>query len=153
MPPLPSSQRYCTMCLRRLPEDSFPRAPLGRAPYRVCNICKQRNRSRTQTRDQTRDGQTTPQTVTRGRRRRETSDPELPAAFLPVTGICNVVRLDLGPMDDICEHCGAFRWVGERAGNCCKSGALHEEPFPEPPSFLRSLLLGSFSPSKFIAHR
>jgi hypothetical protein len=44
-PPL-SSQRYCSMCRRRLSEECFPRAPMGRAPYRICTACKQRNRVR-----------------------------------------------------------------------------------------------------------
>ena len=142
IPPLPSSQQYCTMCLIQLPENSFPRAPLGRAPYRVCNACKQRNRGR----DRTQGGQITPQTRTRRPRRQETSHkPELPAAFLPVTGICNAGHLDLGPMDDICKHCSAFRWLGERRRNCYKSGTLYKELFPKPPSFLCSLLLGALA--------
>jgi len=40
-----------------------------------------------------------------------------------------------------CDACDARKWVGEGV-NCCKDGDLVMERFPEPPEFLRQLLLG-----------
>lgn len=197
----PGSQRFCSKCRKKKDPAEFPVAPLGRAPYKICKECQQRNRRRqpqSQPRRPLADvtnvvansaapeagpsgrlresaAPTTPlrvqpnaspsQIVPQRRPRAESRLPEaqsaptvrrrarvqlrpiLPAAFLPASGICEQERFDIGPMDFPCSHCGAFKWAQEKT-NCCKQGGMEMDSFPEPPRFLKRLLLGisSFFP-------
>ena len=61
-----------------------------------------------------------------------------------------VEPLDLGPMDVLCDCCGARHWLDERVSSsrtdspkfeaCCKQGDVVLPPFRQPPHFLRALL-------------
>ena len=59
-----------------------------------------------------------------------------------------VTAHDLGPLNDVCEHCGAIHWPAEKPQAsrgytaCCKAGDISLPGFTEPPAFLKDLLLG-----------
>jgi hypothetical protein len=162
MAPPPSSQRYCNTCREYLPLDSFPALPpsrLGGAPYTTCKQCLQRrSRRRRHSEQAVTDSAIAPAIAdasNQSRRRRRDSPTLLPrrvrprrisrpTAFAPVGGVCDVQRLDLGPMDDACDNCGALRWRKEGGVSCCKSGDMEIDPLPQPPQFLQHLLFGMF---------
>ena len=39
---------------------------------------------------------------------------------------------DLGPMDNVCPHCGALKFRGETASLCCHNGNVDLEPLTMP---------------------
>ncbi|MEG1462959.1 MAG: helitron helicase-like domain-containing protein, partial [Anaerorhabdus sp.] len=71
----------------------------------------------------------------------------LPAAH--ISQLHRLKPLDLGRMDQICQHCGAKHWKDEIAASstksnpfyntCCKAGSAKLEPLNEPPEFLKAL--------------
>ena len=73
-----------------------------------------------------------------------------PLARRPVTGTFPL-RHYLGPMDAICEACGAQHFEAEKSNTilassptpfrqCCHFGTVDLQPFPEPPLILKGLL-------------
>lgn len=54
----------------------------------------------------------------------------------------------IGPMDVVCEHCGALKFSGETPGLCCFSGKVKLPSLTPPPEPLHSLLLGETSESR-----
>ena len=62
-------------------------------------------------------------------RRRSQNDPKL--------------NHDLGRMDNLCNHCGAFIWKSENKSLCCANGQVTLPPLPPPPLFLQQLFSGT----------
>ena len=63
----------------------------------------------------------------------------------------DVKELDFGPMDQVCEFCGAKFWNAERNSDgtyskCCNNGKIKLPPVRPPPPYVKELLLG-ISPS------
>ena len=63
----------------------------------------------------------------------------------------DVKELDFGPMDQVCEFCGAKFWNAERNSDgtyskCCSHGKIKLPPVRPPPPYVKELLLG-ISPS------
>ena len=63
----------------------------------------------------------------------------------------DVKELDFGPMDQVCEFCGATFWNAERNSDgtyskCCNNGKIKLPPVRPPPPYVKELLLG-ISPS------
>ncbi|KAI0718183.1 hypothetical protein C8T65DRAFT_570970, partial [Cerioporus squamosus] len=63
-----------------------------------------------------------------------------------------IQRHDLGRMNVVCPHCGAFHWEAEKLqrsprsrpefGICCNSGKVQIASLPDPPPALRELFTG-----------
>ena len=49
----------------------------------------------------------------------------------------------IGTMDELCTHCGAFKFRKETPGFCCSSGKVHPAPFPRPPDKMMNLWEGN----------
>jgi len=50
---------------------------------------------------------------------------------------------DMGRMDNLCNHCGAFIWKYENKSLCCANGQVTLPPIPPPPLFLQRLFSGT----------
>lgn len=59
----------------------------------------------------------------------------------------------IGPMDVVCEHCGALKFAGETPGLCCLNGKVKLPLLTPPPEPLHSLLRGETPESRhFLAN-
>ena len=68
---------------------------------------------------------------------------------IKVNDINEIARHELGRMDQICVHCGAKFWMGEKDRNsrltsptfvtCCARGKVQLPSLIEPPSYLLNL--------------
>jgi hypothetical protein len=54
----------------------------------------------------------------------------------------------IGPMEIVCNHCGALKFAGEMPGLCCLSGKVKLPLLPPPPEPLHSLLRGETPESR-----
>lgn len=59
----------------------------------------------------------------------------------------------IGPMNDVCEHCGALKFAAETRGLCCLNGKVKLPVLTPPPEPLYSLLRGETPESRhFLAN-
>ena len=58
-----------------------------------------------------------------------------------------VSPFSLGPMNKICPHCQAFRFL-EESNNCCHNGKVELPPLADYPSELKEMILGQGESSK-----
>ena len=49
----------------------------------------------------------------------------------------------IGPMNVVCQHCKAFKFINEADGLCCASGEVKLTPLVPPPVPLYSLVSGN----------
>lgn len=56
--------------------------------------------------------------------------------------------VQIGPIEVVCNHCGALKFAGETPGLCCLSGKVKLPPLPLPPEPLHSLLRGETPESR-----
>ena len=54
----------------------------------------------------------------------------------------------IGPMEIMCDHCGALKFAGETPGLCCLSGKVKLPLLPSLPEPLHSLLRGETPESR-----
>lgn len=139
--PRSSPGTYCSRCRVNKPTADFRTRPNG-APYATCkDCCNARRREPLQEvsgngrglRNRVVAAQTEqssgPSRPTRRRRGTATAEPnpqpprrrrtaapvsEAPPGFLPADGICTAEYADLGPMNVVCDFCGALHWMAER---------------------------------------
>ena len=62
-------------------------------------------------------------------------------------------RFDVGPMNNVCRHCGALLWKQENKALCCANGQVMLPPIPEAPPLLEELLTGNSSRAKTFRQR
>ena len=46
---------------------------------------------------------------------------------------------DIGKMDTVCPHCGAFKFKKETASTCCSNGKVGLDRLPQPPDNINKL--------------
>ena len=63
------------------------------------------------------------------------------------TDYCLHTSVRIGPMDVVCEYCGALKFSGETPGLCCLSGKVKLPLLTPPPEPLHSLLRGEIPES------
>ena len=69
------------------------------------------------------------------------------------TDYCLHTSIHIGPMDVVCEYCGALKFSGETPGLCCLSGKVKMPLMTLPPEPLHSLLRGETPESRhFLAN-
>lgn len=56
--------------------------------------------------------------------------------------------VQIGPMEVVCDHCGALKFAGETPGLCCLGGKVNLPLLPPPPDLLHSLLRGETPESR-----
>lgn len=56
--------------------------------------------------------------------------------------------VNIGPMNQICQHCNALKFAKEKPGMCCANGKVQLPALNSPPEPLNSLVLGITPESK-----
>jgi hypothetical protein len=52
-----------------------------------------------------------------------------------------VRRLQLPPVEEICQFCQALTWKDETANSCCRSGKVVLAPLHDPPQEFKQLFI------------